>query len=439
MHDNARRMRVAAWVGALALTALPSLAQAYTVTLSDRYVLQQQDTVSLARALLSDRLQQRAVEQNGRYIALQQVLTNEGFADSSVHVLSSALVEVIDSQETLSQDDQGRQVLTRQETLRIDPDSLERRVEAFHRNHELALALRQLSAENDRLRQQRGVLFDTVRIGDPVARANAFEQWQRDLARWQAQAVSLEEVAEAQEALVLSPSTPQQASDAVFYRLERVRGQLQTQLRPEIVHQAVIGDTLELDIRVSGLHNAEALIRDALGFPLSSDGLLYPEDYRTWPHDQQTQFRQALATVAMLPMYVKVEAGHERDQWGGFVKATRRGYVDHRYDHQSHLLFGTMTYRPGGDRRGSARHFPLQQARANDLAAQDYFATTELGYAGELGKRLTLGLAPATSSYNQAVTVEPDGAIRVRLKLNAEYGVPPYILASVVLGNWDHY
>lgn len=439
MKEKTSSKRWARWWGALSLAVLPVLAQGHTVTLSDHHVLHDQDTVSLVRALLSDRIQQRAVEQNGRYIALQQVLTHEGFADSSVHVLSSALVEVIDRQETLSRDAEGRQVLTLQETLRIDPDSLERRVEAFHKNHELALALRQLSAENERLRQLRGVLFDTVRVGDPEARARAFEQWQRDLARWQTQAVGLEDIAQAQAAVAMPAVSLQQASDAVFYRLDQARGQLHSQLRPEIVHQAVIGNTLELDIRVRGLHNAEELLRDALGFPLNADGLLYPEDYRTWSHDQQTRFRQVLATVAMLPVYVKVEAGHERDQWGGFVKATRRGYVDHRYDQQTHLLFGTMMYRPGSNQMASVRPFRLQQAQADDLASRDYFASTGTGYAGALHHRLTLGVNLAGGNANPTVRIEPDGALRVLLKLNAEYGVPPYIIASVALGNWDQF
>ncbi|MGP9797017.1 hypothetical protein ACT3UJ_06630 [Halomonas sp. 86] len=421
-------------LGTLALGA-----QADTYTIADSHVLHGQDTMSLARALLSDRIKQRAVEQSGQYIALQQVLTSEGFSDSSVHVLSSGLIRVIDSRESISQDDQGRRVLHLEETLSLDPDSLQRRIDALHHNHEQSLALRQLSAENERLRQQRGVLLDQPRYGDPVARARAFEQWQRDIARWRQRSVDLEGIAKAQEAIVFQNETPQEASDRLFYRLEQVRRQLQSQLQVVIIDQLVIGDRLELDVQVSGMANAQALIREALEFPLGEDGLLYPEDYRQWPAGERERFRKVLPTLAMLPLYLKVEAGHERDSMGGFVKTTRRGYFDHRYDHASVLLFGTMLYAPMQGGRDAASRVELSPALANDLALTDYFANSNTGYAGHLHKRLTLGISPPRNPNTKTDGWGPDGNARVRLHLDADRGVPPYIVAQARLGDWNNY
>ncbi|AJY53277.1 hypothetical protein [Halomonas sp. KO116] len=426
-------------VGVSTLALMPLMASAQTVTLSDAYVLHDNDTLSIARALLADRIIQEAVKQNGQYVAIEQTLTQDGFAGESIHVLNSGLVEVLDTREQVATNEHGRMVLTLEKTLQLDPDSLQRRIEALHTNHEQAVALRQLATENQRLREQRGILMDHQRFGDPVARAQAFERWRHELANWEQRSVSLEQIAQAQEALVTNTQDPLQLRDALHYRLVQAGRQLEAQLKPEITNQTVVGEHLELEIRVTGLRNAAALIRDALGFPLANDGLLYPGDYRQWPQDQRNQLRQVLPVLAMLPIYLTVEAGHERNTFGGFEKTTRRGYFDGRYAGQSHLLFGTMMYAPGKG-LNSVRQMPIHAAMANDLATDDYFATDTTGFAGSTGRRLTLGLMPSSPQHtSRYVTVEDADTIRVLLKLKADRGIPPYILARVAVGGWDHY
>lgn len=243
----------------------------------------------------------------------------------------------------------------------------------------------------------------------------------------------------AHEADVYQKETPKEASDRMFYRLEQVRRQLQSQLQVVIIDQLVIDDRLELDIQVTGLANAQALIREALEFPLGEDGLLYPEDYRQWPAGERERFRQVVPTLAMLPLYLKVEAGHERDSIGGFVKTTRRGYFDHRYDHSSVLLFGTMLYAPERGGRETASRVELSPALADDLALNDYFANSSTGYAGHLHKRLTLGVSPHRNPNTMTEGWGTDGNARVRLHLDAGRGVPPYIVAQARLGDWNNY
>tara|TARA_R110002051_G_scaffold53697_3_gene101014 strand:+ start:381 stop:1658 length:1278 start_codon:yes stop_codon:yes gene_type:complete len=418
---------------------LPLLAQAQTVTLSDTYALHSNDTLSLARALLADRITQEAVRQNGQYVAIDQTLTQDGFAGESIHVLASGLVEVVDQQEQVTTDSNGRLVLTMQKTLRLDPDSLQRRIDALHTNHEQAIALRQLAAENQRLREQRGVLMDHQRYGDPVARAQAFERWQHELANWQERSVGLEEIAKAQEALITPTPDPQTMQDTLHYRLEQVRRQLESQLQPTIVNQVVLGDLLELEIRVTGLRNAEAMVRDAIGFPLADDGLLYPQDYQQWPEIQQQHFRQVFPRLGLLPLYVTVEAGHERNSFGVFERTTRRGYNDRRYAGQSFLLFGTLLYRPHSQVKAT-QPVKLDDTWTTMLAQNDYFSTNDTGFRGSMGQRMTLGIAPPhIVERSREVTVESDDAVRVKLTLSAERGVPPYILARASLGGWQHF
>lgn len=422
--------------GVFALLPLAvSAANGHSVTVEKSYVLHQHDTLAYARAMLDDQIKREAAESLGEYVAIETHLSEDGIPRESLYVLNSALIEENRSQEQVTTDADGRLILTVSKTLQVDPESLERRIEALHQNHEQKLALRQLADENDRLREELGRLMRHEDAhADPVTRAKTFEQWRHDHAQFSERAVSLQDIAEAQEAVVAQELRDRHAPDALHYRLVAASRVLQGQLRTEIEYQTRVGEHLELKVRVSGLHNAEALLRDALGFPLAEDGLLHPADYRTWSKEVQSAFRNVLPRLTQLPVYVTVEAGHELNAVGGFVKTTRRGYPDGRHAGQSHLLFGTLLYEPS--RKAVAGHFEdAGGSWGKTLSEKDYFAEDSTGFAGRSGKRLTIGLN--RQSESRLVERDGDDSLIVTLRLSAKRGVPPHIVPRVAVGNWN--
>lgn len=406
---HSRHLKAGLLLTLYALGGAVSPALAFETELSEEYVLREDESIAGARRALYGRLKEQASHQAGTYVMQSETLSGDGRLDSSMTIVTAAMIEAETLDERVTLTDNGRPTLHLRVKMSVDDSDLEARVKALDRARQKEQQLSQLREQNEHLRDQLkmvsaqaspsatapgvspGLLSSSL-----VAQARARNEGERP--RVLDFGAMLDTASDRQifnyKPMLLTDHPELQALIAI----DKVAQRLNSSIETHALDYTASGDVMNATLQVSGLSDLRRLIEARMGFRFGDDGIIDQSDVARMPASDRARFFAAFFVMAPRPLVLVSDVLQE-------------GADGYRVDTATQLLVAAAHVSTDGDARSVGEPMPLSTDGAREVMERQQLPA---------GVGLVLYQTPSSSK----VTYGEGGVVRMHLQVSSVDGEP---------------
>lgn len=399
-----RYLRTGLLLAVYGLAGFAPVSEAFETELSDEYVLREDESIAGARRALYGRLKEQASQQAGTYVMQSETLSGDGRLDSSMTIVTAAMIEAETLDERVTVTDDGRPTLHLRVKMSVDDSDLEARVKALDRAREKEQQLAQLREQNEHLRDQLKMVSAqtspsaTAPGMSPGLLASSLEAQARARNEGERPRVldfgaMLDTASDRQ----MFNYKPMRLTDhpelQALVAIDKVAQRLNSSIETHALDYTSSGDVLNVTLQVSGLSDLRRLIETRMGFRFGDNGVIDQSDVERMPASDRARFFAAFFVMAPRPLVLVSDA-------------TQQGADGYRVDTATQLLVAAAHVSGEGDARSVGEPMPLSTDVAREVMQRQQLPA---------GVGLVLYQTPSSSK----VTYGEGGVVRMHLQVSS--------------------